>query len=138
LTLGIERDIAGKRYALSTGYSQGYIIKDPFIQSECEQLAIKIGARGPMNIQCRVSDGKVFVFEVHPRFSGTSSFRADVGFNEPDVLIRNFCGNEQFSRLQYRANVAAIRAFSNVIVPMEELDATPDASVMEAVPAQTI
>ncbi len=125
LSLGTERRIDGKRYALSTGYSQGYFVRDSFIQSQCEELALRIGARGPMNIQCRVSDGKLYVFEVHPRFSGTSSFRAEAGFNEPDVLIRNFCFNENFGRLPYRTNLAAIRAFSQLVVPMEEVDATP-------------
>jgi carbamoyl-phosphate synthase large subunit len=124
MSLGVERVIANKLYALSTGYSQGYIISDTFIQSECEQLAMRIGARGPMNIQCRVNDCKLFVFEVHPRFSGTSSFRADVGFNEPDILIRNFHFDEQFMRIPYRTNVAAIRALSNIVVPLEEMAAT--------------
>jgi len=126
LSLGVDRTINGKRYALSTGYSQGYFIRDPNIQSKCEELALKIGARGPMNIQCRVDAGKVYVFEVHPRFSGTSSFRADVGFNEPDILLRNFHCNETFGRLYYRTNVAAIRALSNIIVPMQELNSVPE------------
>ena len=127
MSLGVERIVVNKRYALSTGYSQGYIIRDSFIQSECEHLAMRIGARGPMNIQCRINDGKLFVFEVHPRFSGTSSFRADVGFNEPDVLIRNFHLDERFARLPYQANMAAIRAFSNMVVPLEQMAATPQA-----------
>jgi carbamoyl-phosphate synthase large subunit len=126
LSLGVERTINGKRYALSTGYSQGYIVKEPFIQSKCEELALKIGARGPLNIQCRVSGGKMYVFEVHPRFSGTSSFRADVGFNEPDVLIRNFHLNEHVGRLYYRTNVAAIRALSNIVVPVQELESVSE------------
>ena len=129
MSLGVERVIANKRCALSTGYSQGNIIRDSFIQSECEKLALRIGGRGPMNIQCRVNNGRVFVFEVHPRFSGTSSFRADVGFNEPDVLIRNFHLNERFTRLPYQANMAAIRAFSNMVVPLGEIAATPQAAL---------
>jgi carbamoyl-phosphate synthase large subunit len=28
------------------------------------------------------------IFEINPRFSGTSSIRAMLGFNEPDLLIR--------------------------------------------------
>lgn len=125
LSLGVERKINEKRYALSTGYSQGFIVKHPFVQEQCENLALTIGARGPMNVQCRLSGDKLYVFEVHPRFSGTSSFRADVGFNEPDTLIRNFCGDERFGRLSYTVNVAAIRAFSNIVVPLEELNAVP-------------
>ena len=133
LSLGTERMIGGKRYALSTGYSQGYFVKDSFVQSQCEDLALRIGARGAMNVQCRVSGGKLYVFEVHPQFSGTSSFRAEAGFNEPDVLIRNFCFGEKFDRLPYRTNVAAIRAFSQLVVPMEEVNATPLALAKEPV-----
>jgi carbamoyl-phosphate synthase large subunit len=123
LSLGTERKIDGKRYALSTGYSQGFFVRNAFVQSQCEELALKIGARGPMNIQCRVSGDRMYVFEVHPRFSGTSSFRAEAGFNEPDILIRNFCFGERFGRLPYRTNVAAIRAFAHQLVPMQELEA---------------
>src|SRR5436309_9121945 len=133
MPLGVERTRARKNYSLSTGYSQGFCVKDDLFRCECEGLALAIGARGPMNIQCRVSGGRVFVFEVHPRFSGTSSFRSDVGFNEADVLIRNFCHNEQFGRLHYRTNVAAMRAFSNVIVPIEEMAATPEAAALDAI-----
>jgi len=126
LSLGLDRTIDGKWYALSTGYSQGYFVKNMLIQSKCEELALKMGARGPMNIQCRVDRGKVYIFEVHPRFSGSSSFRADVGFNEPDVLIRNFHLNESIGRLYYRTDVAAIRAFSNIVVPINELNSLPE------------
>jgi carbamoyl-phosphate synthase large subunit len=63
----------------------------------------------------------VVVFEVHPRFSGTTSIRAAAGFNEVDILIRNFLLNEQFSNIQYQTDVAAIRAFSNILVPRSEM-----------------
>jgi carbamoyl-phosphate synthase large subunit len=59
---------------------------------------------------------------VHPRFSGTTSIRASAGFNEPDVLIRNFLFGETIGRLDYRHNVAAIRAFQHTLVPLEAMD----------------
>ncbi|MFM6151428.1 MAG: ATP-grasp domain-containing protein, partial [Sphaerospermopsis kisseleviana] len=90
LSLGTQRVIKGRTYTLSTGYSQGFIIDEPKIRSVCENLVMSLGGRGPLNIQCRLIDDKVIVFEVHPRFSGTTSIRADVGFNEVDLLIRNF------------------------------------------------
>jgi carbamoyl-phosphate synthase large subunit len=83
--------------------------------------------RGPANIQCRLVGDEVKVFEVHPRFSGTTSIRAMVGFNEPDILIRNYLFNESFDRLNYQTNVAAIRAFQNLIVPISEINAVPKA-----------
>jgi carbamoyl-phosphate synthase large subunit len=127
LSLGVKREINGETYALSTGYSQGYIQKHSQIQTACEDLALKLGARGPLNIQLRLHQGKVYVFEVHPRFSGTSSIRAQVGFNEADTLIRNFVFGEQFGRLSYQTDVAAIRAFSSVIVPARDMAAVPRA-----------
>jgi carbamoyl-phosphate synthase large subunit len=127
LSLGRARQIDGRCYTLSTGYSQGVIVKHPRIQQVCEDLALKIGARGPLNIQCRSVGDDVYVFEVHPRFSGTTSIRAAAGFNEPDMLIRNHVFHEPIARQHYQTDVAAIRAFSNLLVPLAELAGTPRA-----------
>ena len=122
LSLGSRRTLNGRTYALSTGYSQGVIVRHAFIQQECERLALALGLRGPANIQLRFVNGKVVVFEVHPRFSGTTSIRASAGFNEPDVLIRNFVSGERFGRLDYQTNVAAIRALQHILVPLADLE----------------
>jgi carbamoyl-phosphate synthase large subunit len=125
LSLGTHRRWQGRDYALSTGYSQGCIVKHPLLQDVCERLALKIGIRGPVNIQCRISPRGVTILEVHPRFSGTTSIRAEVGFNEPDTLIRNYLFGETFGRLQYESDVAAIRAFRTVIVPLAVMNNVP-------------
>ena len=125
MSLATRRIIKGHTYALSTGYSQGVIIKHALIQRACEDVALKLGGRGPVNIQCRLIGDELKVFEVHPRFSGTSSIRAEVGFNEPDVLIRNFLLGEAFGRLEYQSNVAAIRALRNLIVPLTVMQNVP-------------
>jgi carbamoyl-phosphate synthase large subunit len=127
LSLGQARQIDGCTYTLSTGYSQGIIVKHPRIQEVCERLALKIGARGPLNIQCRGVGDDVYIFEVHPRFSGSTSIRAAAGFNEPDMLIRNHVFHEPMARQHYQTDVAAIRAFSNLLVPLAELAGTPRA-----------
>ncbi len=108
-------------YSISTGYSQGFIIKHKLIQDFCEEVAFKFDSRGPLNIQLRLHKGKPFIFELHPRYSGTTPIRADVGFNEVDILLRNFLFGEKFGRLNYRYNVAVIRAFEHVIVPIVQL-----------------
>lgn len=125
LSLGVQRQIGKHSYALSTGYSQGFVIRHDTIQSICEALALEIGIRGPLNIQLRLVDGEVIIFEVHPRFSGTSAIRAEVGFNEPDILIRNFLFGERFGRLSYRTEVAAIRALRHIIVPIDVMARVP-------------
>lgn len=110
-----------KTYSISTGYSQGYFIKNDRIQTFCENLALSLDSRGPLNIQLRIKDDKIFIFEIHPRFSGTSPMRADVGFNEADILLRNFLFNEKFGRIDYKYDVAVIRAFEHIIVPINEM-----------------
>lgn len=82
------RSELGHVLALSNGISQGEIGRFPEVTGPCEHIAQVLGCRGAVNIQCRFVDGRVHVFEINPRFSGTTSLRAMVGYNEPDVLIR--------------------------------------------------
>lgn len=115
-TRGEERTIDGKDYVLSTGYSQGFIVDQPDVKKYCEKIAKIIGARGPLNIQCRRTKKGVCIFEVHPRFSGSASMRAEVGFNEPHYLIRDFLGLEQVKKIPHKTGYAIIRKFANTVV----------------------
>jgi carbamoyl-phosphate synthase large subunit len=78
----------GPILVISSGISQGEIGRFPEVTKPCEKIAMAMGCRGAVNIQCRMVDGKIYVFEINPRFSGTTSLRAMVGYNEPDILIR--------------------------------------------------
>jgi carbamoyl-phosphate synthase large subunit len=78
----------GEVLAVSSGVSQGRVGHFPEVTGFCEKVALALGARFAINVQCRVVDGQPYVFEINPRFSGTSSIRAMLGFNEPDILIR--------------------------------------------------
>lgn len=82
------REDLGPVLAISSGISQGEIGRFPEVTVPCERMALALGCRGAVNIQCRLVAGKVYVFEINPRFSGTTSLRALAGYNEPDVLIR--------------------------------------------------
>lgn len=80
----------GKYLAISSGVSQGEIGRFPAITGPCVEIAKKLGCTGPANLQCREQDGKVYVFEINPRISGTSPLRAMVGYNEPDIMVRKY------------------------------------------------
>lgn len=121
LSLGSERSIGDSRFTLSTGYSQGFIVKDAAIQEYCEALCKKMGLLGPANIQLRRAGEEIKVFEVHPRFSGTTYIRAQAGFNEPDVVIRDQLFGERPGRQRYATDVAAIRAFRSILVPVADM-----------------
>lgn len=78
----------GPRLVISSGVSQGHIGRFEEVTRQCRAVAQALGARGAVNIQCRLVDGVIKVFEINPRFSGTTSIRAMMGYNEPDVLLR--------------------------------------------------
>ena len=100
------RSELGPVLAVSSGVSQGVVGRFPEVTGPCEEIARAIGARGPLNIQCRFADGKVHVMEINPRFSGTTSLRAMAGFNEPDLLIRKHVLGETIEpRFSYREGV---------------------------------
>lgn len=92
----------GDELVISTGCSQGEIGPFPEVTKQCEDIAKAIGSKGPLNIQCRLVGDTVYVFEINPRFSGTTSLRAMVGFNEPDTLIRHHILGEKIeTRFDY-------------------------------------
>ena len=92
----------GDELVISSGISQGEVVENTMVAAECERIALKLGATGALNIQCRVHQNKVYVFEINPRFSGTTSVRAMVGYNEPDVLIRkHILGEAITTRFKY-------------------------------------
>ena len=83
-----NRKDLGEILAISSGISQGEIGKFEEVTKQCGEIAKALKSKGPINIQLRFVEGKVFVFEINPRYSGTTSLRAMVGFNEPDIMIR--------------------------------------------------
>lgn len=85
----------GATLAISSGVSHGHIGRYQEVTDQCKSIAKAIGVKGPINIQCRLVEGRVMVFEINPRFSGTTSIRAMVGYNEPDILIRKHVFGEK-------------------------------------------
>jgi len=83
-----QRKELGPKLVISSGVSHGYVDRFPEVTGQCEAIARALNVRGPVNIQCRLVRGKVMVFEINPRFSGTTSIRALKGYNEPDILLR--------------------------------------------------
>ncbi|OGD56672.1 hypothetical protein A2V71_03615 [Candidatus Berkelbacteria bacterium RBG_13_40_8] len=87
---------------LSTGVSQGFVDDYNDVRKYCEKIAFVLGSRGPLNIQCRKTPKGIYTMEINPRFSGTSSIRALLGFNEPDTLIRKHLLGEKVSEMRYK------------------------------------
>jgi carbamoyl-phosphate synthase large subunit len=80
---------------MAKGVPMRAIIK-PFreIRDTCEEVVAEMKARGPVNLQARVTDRGVTIFEINTRFSGSTAVRCAAGFNGPDALIRHFLFDE--------------------------------------------
>ncbi len=111
------RSDLGEWLVVSSGVSHGEVADFPEVRRQSEMIAQRLGARGPINIQCRLVDGKVRVFEINPRFSGTTSLRAMVGFNEPDLLLRRHLLGESLRQgFDYRHGTI-IRSLIETLLP---------------------
>jgi len=114
------RDSLGPMLAISSGISQGRVGHFEEVCRQCEEIALAIGARGPLNIQCRLVEGRVVVFEINPRFSGTTSLRAMAGYNEPDILVRRHVLGEVIApRFPYR-DCTIVRGLAETLI--EDVD----------------
>jgi carbamoyl-phosphate synthase large subunit len=101
-----DRTELGPQLVISSGYSQGWIGSYKPVTDLCEKIAMALGSRGSINIQCRLFRGKVYVFEINPRFSGTTSLRSMVGYNEPDIILRRkFFGERPELRFPYHSGI---------------------------------
>jgi carbamoyl-phosphate synthase large subunit len=97
----------------ATGYAK--VCKNGYINEFCENVAIQLQSTGPMNIQLRLDDeDNPLIFEINPRFSGSSIMRALAGFNEPDMIIRNFVFNEELKKNTIKENNEYYRVFQEI------------------------
>lgn len=105
------------------GGASGKVIFDKFdeIKKYAEKIALALGAKGPINVQGRLTNKGFTVFEINPRFSGTAPIRAALGINEPDIAIRDFLGMKIKKQRPVNQKFAIVRGFQEVYVPLEEI-----------------
>ena len=63
------------------------LVEDAHLNQQVTRIVEALGAIGPFNLQVRVLDGAVYVFEINPRFSGTSGIRYLYGFNDSEMIF---------------------------------------------------
>jgi carbamoyl-phosphate synthase large subunit len=66
------------------------------------------------------------VFEINPRFSGTTLLRALAGFNEPDLLIRKHLLGEPVRARFDHAFGTVVRGLSEVFYPAPGEPGSPE------------
>lgn len=109
-----------KKYLISSGISQGLIDDFKEIRKMAENIASVLKACGPINIQCRKTDEGIIPFEINPRFSGTTSARSLVGYNEPDIFCRYKLFNEIPEKIEYKFGIVA-RGLLEKYISLDEI-----------------
>ena len=110
----------GAFLVVSSGVSQGDVVHVPIVSDTCRAIAASLGAKSAINIQCRLVNNQVYVFEINPRFSGTTSIRAMVGYNEPDVLLRRHVAGEAIQvNFPYRTGTV-LRGLSEYLISQHQ------------------
>jgi len=105
---------------ISTGVSQGWVDDFPEIRRYAENVANALGSTGPLNIQCRKTERGIVIFEINPRFSGTTSIRAVCGHNDPDILIQNRLFEKTYNQVNYSKGLV-LRGLENHFVEGSKL-----------------
>ena len=73
----------------------------------------KLGARGPINIQGRLTDNGLKCFEINARFTGMTGLRAELGFNEVEKLLLDYLNIENNCELVVNPHKVGIRQTTN-------------------------
>jgi carbamoyl-phosphate synthase large subunit len=63
------------------------LIEDANLDRQVIRIVEALGAVGACNLQFRMIDETAFVFEINPRFSGTSGIRFLYGFNDCEMIF---------------------------------------------------
>jgi carbamoyl-phosphate synthase large subunit len=91
------------------------------VRRSAEEIAVKLGCRGPLNVQARMVGDQLKVFELNPRISASCPIRAVAGVNEPDILYRNAVLGEEMRVSSYK-KIACFRYWNEVYVPLEAIE----------------
>jgi carbamoyl-phosphate synthase large subunit len=104
------------------GHTTKAIIRNfPTVDRHIKEIAEKFNAFGPANFQSRLIDGVPHVFEINCRFSGTTPFCAEVGFNTVEAALRKVIFKEEIQGLKFKEGVI-LRYFNEMFIPLEEIE----------------
>lgn len=107
---------------LKSGFSYRMIIDDfKEARKVSEELALKLNITGPLNVQLFLTDKGPMIFEINPRFSGTTPIRSAVGFKEVHAVLRNFLFKEKIL-LKFKRGVVVIRCLDEIYANMKILN----------------
>src|SRR5262249_50030064 len=104
------------------------LVQDDAVGAQIVAMAQALGVEGVCNFQFRIVDGQPFVFEINPRFSGTSGIRYLYGFNDPEMAFEQACLGSIIAQPSVRPAVV-LRYWNEVHVPGAAFQSMRDGSL---------
>jgi carbamoyl-phosphate synthase large subunit len=95
-------------------------IDNPGIASYVRDVAVALGVEGSCNFQLRLHEGLPKIFEINSRFSGTTPFCAQLGFNPVEYYLKLRLGMRYSYTINYEAMV--LRHWTEIVVDKEKIN----------------
>jgi carbamoyl-phosphate synthase large subunit len=92
------------------------LIEDKSLEEQMIRIVESLGAIGPCNLQFRVMEGVPYVFEINPRFSGTSGIRYLYGFNDCEMIFDLLHLHSEVEQPELRKAVV-LRYWNEIFIP---------------------
>jgi carbamoyl-phosphate synthase large subunit len=121
---GICRATIVMRRELRDGNTyRAYVGAFPELNEMVRRLGETLDPYGPANFQFRIDhEGRIKVFEINARFSGTTPLRAHAGFNEVEMCLRQVLHSEPIRQPEIE-ELTILRHWSETVVRPTDLAA---------------
>ncbi len=87
-------------------------VKHDKIEGICKKIVAVLNPNGSFNVQLKLLNNEIYIFEINPRFSTTLVLSVASGVNEIDLAIRNF-DNENVEYISDFTETTLIRRWEN-------------------------
>lgn len=92
------------------------LVTNEEMSNQIIKISEALGSIGPCNFQFRFFDGEIIIFEINPRFSGTSGIRYLYGFNDPEMVFDIFRLGKDIRQPKLKP-VTVLRYWNEVYIP---------------------
>lgn len=129
-TSGITTDIKGnsilssisiKKFIKNGQTYKAIVDKFEIVTDISRQTSLELGVIGPLNIQSKLINNEIKIFEINPRFSATCPIRSVAGINEPDIIFRSHVLEETI-KVQKIKNLVCMRYWNEVYTTLESIN----------------
>ena len=90
LSYKLNYEQQGKHYPISSGISQGKIVRSEQLDRQAARISQVLEVRGSLNIQGKFESGVLYPFDIHPAITGSAFAKALAGYNEPLYYVNRY------------------------------------------------